>query len=345
METTYLELITTGSGAYRDVTTLLEENGIRMDDAVQKTFGYFSGDQLIGTASTCENTIRSIAVKKNYQGSNVLAEMLNEIILVLYEAGFQNQFIYTKCLYADTFKHLGFFEIERVEPDVVLLERQPNGIQNFATYLETFRVVGDAIGAIVMNANPFTLGHQYLIETAAKQCDFLYIFVVAAEHSAFKHEDRYKMIVDGTAHIANVMVIHGGQYIISDATFPNYFLKQASDATRVQAVLDLKIFSRYFAAALKINRRFIGEEPYCQTTSAYNEAMKVILPEAGIEVIEIPRRMVDDTWISASRVRNLLKENDLEGAAELVPETTFKFLKSPKGRQTIGRIKRSTSRH
>ena len=40
-------------------------------------------------------------------------------------------------------------------------------------------------GAVVMNCNPLTLGHRYLIEQALKQCDYLMIFVVQEDKSFF----------------------------------------------------------------------------------------------------------------------------------------------------------------
>ena len=345
MEVRYLEHIRRNSADWPNVISMLADNNIKLDDAVEETYGYYKGSQLIGTASTCENTIRSIAVRRAYQGTNTIAEMLGEVMALLYEKGFQNLFIYTKCENAETFKHIGFFEVERVEPDVILLERQPNGIGSYTHYLTAFKVPYDNIGCIVMNANPFTLGHLYLVETAAAACDFLYIFVVAAEHSVFSYEDRYKLIIDGTAHLKNVMVIHGGQYMISDATFPNYFLKNESQSTQIQALLDLKIFSRYFTKALNITKRFIGEEPYCKTTRQYNDTMKALLPEKGVKVIEIQRKTFEGDAISASSVRNLLKQGNVEEASKRVPLSTANFFKTPRGKETIRRIKQSTSRH
>ncbi len=41
------------------------------------------------------------------------------------------------------------------------------------------------IGGIVMNCNPFTLGHKYLVEYAAREMDYLYLFVVEEDLSFF----------------------------------------------------------------------------------------------------------------------------------------------------------------
>ncbi len=76
-----------------------------------------------------------------------------------------------------------------------------------------------------MNANPFTLGHQFLVEKAAKECDWLHLFVVQEEGSEFSFFDRFEMIKAGTRHIDNITIHPGSKYIISRATFPTYFIK------------------------------------------------------------------------------------------------------------------------
>lgn len=53
------------------------------------------------------------------------------------------------------------------------------------------------IGSIVMNCNPFTLGHRYLVEEASRQSDLLYIFVVEEDKSDFPFEDRFNMVKAG----------------------------------------------------------------------------------------------------------------------------------------------------
>ncbi len=77
-----------------------------------------------------------------------------------------------------------------------------------------------------MNANPFTLGHRHLVEQAAAQCDALHLFVVREDASFFPFSARLEMVRAGVAHLPNVVVHEGSQYIISRATFPAYFLKE-----------------------------------------------------------------------------------------------------------------------
>ncbi|MBF4695292.1 [citrate (pro-3S)-lyase] ligase [Fusibacter ferrireducens] len=330
---------------WQDILNLIEMNDIKLDPNVEHTFGIFKEDKLLGTASTLSNTIRSIAINSQEKGSNILGELIHEVMQFLYDEGYSNIFIYTKCESAKSFEHIGFYEIERVESKVVLLERKPHGIKNFACYLKSFKTTHDHVGAIVMNGNPFTLGHQYLVEYAASNCDFLYIFVVDSTHTSFPSDDRYKLILSGTSHLDNVYVIKGSDYIISDATFPTYFLKRPEEGTQIQTELDLKIFGHYFAESLNITKRFVGTEPYCGTTSLYNEQMKRILPHYGVEIVEIPRKVFGTDAISASRVRVLLAKGNMKDVKKLVPESTYQYFKTVQGKQVIEKLKDSTSRH
>lgn len=186
------------------------------------------------------------------------------------------------------------------------------------------------VGAIVMNCNPFTLGHRYLIETASSQCDKLYIFVVEEDKSVFPFEDRLKLVMEGVKDLDNVTVLHSGNFIISALTFPGYFNKSVDNNVSVDTSDDLTLFAKYIAPTLGINIRFAGEEPIDYITRQYNETMEELLPKHGIEFIEIPRKTMGDSVISASRVRKLLLEDNFDEIAEIVPETTLEYLKKNK---------------
>lgn len=181
-------------------------------------------------------------------------------------------------------------------------------------------------GAIVMNCNPFTLGHRYLIEQSAKKVDYLYIFVVEEDKSFFPFEDRINLVKAGTKGITNLIVVPSGKLIISSVTFPGYFLKDSPDCVSVDTSLDVDVFARYIAKPLKITKRFVGEEPLDRVTRSYNDNMKEILPRYGIQVDEIPRKQEQGNVISASRVRKALKTGDFGSIRHLVPETTLNYL-------------------
>lgn len=182
-------------------------------------------------------------------------------------------------------------------------------------------------GSIVMNCNPFTKGHRYLIELASRQVDRLYIFVVKEDKSFFKYDDRYEMVRLGTADLKNVVVVSSGKFIISSLTFPEYFMKDYVKEKNFDVSMDVETFCKYIAPPLNIKKRFAGEEPFDPVTLNYNENMQRILPEYGMEFCEIPRLALDDSRvINATEVRRLLKEKDFDSIQEYVPKSTLELL-------------------
>lgn len=182
-------------------------------------------------------------------------------------------------------------------------------------------------GSIVMNCNPFTKGHRYLIEYAAKQVERLYVFVVKEDKSFFKYEDRFEMVKQGTADLKNVVIVSSGKFIISSLTFPEYFMKDYVKEKNFDVSMDVETFCKYIAPPLNIKKRFAGEEPFDPVTLNYNENMRRILPTYGMEFCEIPRLALDEKRvINATEVRRLLKERDFEAISDYVPETTLTIL-------------------
>lgn len=197
-------------------------------------------------------------------------------------------------------------------------------IDNIKMY-HNFSSGGGIIGACVMTCNPFTKGHYYLIQYAAKQVELLYIFIVEEDNFFFPFEDRLKMVCEGVKDLKNVIVLPGGKFIISKATFKNYFEKELCQDTIIDAAKDIMIFRDYIAPALDISKRFIGEEPTDNITNQYNHLLKESLPDK-VDVIEIPRKKVNKDIISASKVRTYLEENKWIEIEKLVPRTTLNYL-------------------
>ena len=144
----------------------------------------------------------------------------------------------------------------------------------------------------------------------------------------FEPQDRLEMIKAGTADIENCRVYESKRYLVSRATFPAYFIRDEEHADEVKSEIDITLFSERIAPVLRIQKRFVGREPFSPVTAAYNEKMKEMLPEHGIELIEIPRLEtgLPSVAVSASRVRELIKSGDLESVRSLVPETTFEII-------------------
>lgn len=177
-------------------------------------------------------------------------------------------------------------------------------------------------GVVVMNCNPFTLGHRYLIEQAAKQVERLFVMVVREDCSLFAYAERKAMVEQGVAHLKNVTVIDGSEYAISQATFPTYFLKRLDDAADTQMLLDLDLFRRHIAPALGTTVRFVGTEPTDQLTRRYNQLMHEVLAD----VREIARLEKKGNAVSASRVRKAMEQGDMSTIRQLVPPTTLPYI-------------------
>ena len=290
-------------------------------------------DAVVGTGSLCGNVLKYIAVSETMQGEGGAASIVSELVRHAYTCGRRKLFLFTKPQNEYLFRSLGFFRLAATD-GAVYMENSRSGLKNYLDSLEKGRGVQ---GAIVANCNPFTLGHKYLMETAAAQVDSLHVFILSensAENAEFSAEARFELVKRGTKHIKNLLLHRSGDYIISHSTFPTYFIKDKADAGRINADLDLTLFGSAIAPALGITKRFVGTEPFCAVTRAYNERMKQILPKYGVEVIEIPRI----GGISASLVRKAMAEGNLELVSKIVPETTMECRELGAGNQKSSEV-------
>ena len=298
---------------------------LHYDDQIEATVNLMdSNGAIAATGSLHDNVLKCIAVAKDYQGYGLSARIVTQICNLAVERGKTHLFLFTKPDNKQMFLDMGFYPILETKA-VLLAENRKNGIKNYVEGLE--RRDGDSVGAIVVNCNPFTNGHRYLIETAARRCDVLHLFVLSEDKSEFPADARYELVRQGVADLPNVLLHRTSDYLISSAVFPTYFIKEKSKAEDANCELDIRIFCEYFARGLNITRRFVGTEPNCGVTNAYNAAMKALLPEYGVELIEIERKQLDGVPISASTVRRLLHEGDMRAVERLVPPTTFAYLK------------------
>lgn len=302
----------------------LARAGLEADQNVERTVLIWDEGELIATGSRQGNLLKCIAVDEFRQGEGLTATILTQLRQDAFAAGYRHLFLYTKPKNQYMFSSLFFYPVAQTR-DVLLMEDKPNGIQSFLDSL-TPQVCDGVVGAAVMNCNPFTLGHQHLIQTAAAQCDRLYVFVLSEDKSQFSATDRLALVKAGTAHLPNVTVLPTGPYLISSATFPTYFLKDREQAQTVQCLLDIEIFVRYYAPKFHITHRFVGTEPLSAMTDQYNKALMEHLPDKGIQLHLIPRLESEGIPISATTVRSLLSTGQKEALAKLVPATTLEYL-------------------
>ena len=323
----------------QEVRDLLAAEGLGLDPHLDYTAGLYEGNRLIATGSFYRDTLRCLAVDSDHQGEGLMARIVTHLVNELFARGRRDLFIYTKKQAAQNFTALGFYEIVSLD-EIVFLENRRHAFERYIDSLEKPHLQeGARVGAIVMNANPFTLGHRYLAEQAAARCEALHLFMVSEDISAFPRVVRERLIIAGVSDLKNVYTHPTGPYLVSSATFPSYFIRSDDALTLAQAKLDAKVFSR-IAKALAITDRFVGEEPLSPATALYNRAMNELLPEAGVKLHIFERKSDDGVQpISASRVRALLKEGKLEEVRSLVPDTTYEFLESGEGRKIIEGIK------
>ena len=322
-----IELIYNISGRKREIwAAFLQKLALAADEAVEATCLVWEDGTLIATGSRQENILKCIAVDPMHQGEDLTATVLTSLRQDAFRAGHKHLFLYTKPRNHFLFSSLFFYPIAKTG-DVLLMEDRPGGVKDFVESLPA-PVKSGRIGAAVMNCNPFTKGHRYLIESAAKECDHLYVFVLSEDKSQFSAEDRINLVKAGTADLPNVTVLPTGPYLISSATFPTYFLKEREKAQTVQCLLDIEVFTKYYAPHFGITHRFVGTEPLSRMTDQYNQALLEHLPQAGITVHEIPRLETGGIPISASFVRSLLGKGQGELLKTLVPDTTFRYLEA-----------------
>lgn len=337
-----LELHPTIPRQRRQIEMFLQTNGLRYDDV-----DYYaaivdeSSDEMIAGGGLKGSVIKCVAVADGHKGEAVANVIVSHLIAKANAEGCQCVKLYTKPDNRQLFESLSFRLIAE-SPNAILMETGVGGIEKYSEELRVKSeelgvkseelkndesVVSNArkpIGVIVMNANPFTLGHRFLVEQSSELVERLYVVVVREDCSMFSYNERKAMVSQGVRDIGNVVVVDGSDYAVSAATFPTYFLKQLSDATDTQIILDLDLYRRRIAPALGATIRFFGSEPTDPLTRRYNELMHQQLGEEHVH--EIQRKQQEGSAISASRVRKAMMEGCIWDAIQLVPPTTIPYI-------------------
>lgn len=336
----------------RRVEAFLTANGLRLaplDRYVVVTRDE-DGNEILAGGGLDGNVIKCVAVSESARSEGLMNILVSRLIAIAREEGRESVKAFTKPENEGIFKSLGFGLLASA-PKAILMENGRGGLPEYRKYLASLARPGRN-GAIVMNANPFTKGHRYLVEQAASQVDNLYVIVVKEDRSRFPYVERKAMIEAGCAGLDNVVVCEGSDYAISAATFPTYFLKKLDDATDTQIALDLDLFVNHIAKPLGVTVRFAGSEPEDALTRRYNELMAEILPGTSVAVvrqahqpdselvkgsalrqarrpidfIEIPRLEQNGNPISATSLRRALDKGNLKEAMEYIPKSTVPYL-------------------
>ncbi|MDA3865811.1 MAG: hypothetical protein PF489_03565 [Salinivirgaceae bacterium] len=314
---------------------------------------YTLNNEIIGTGSYQNHILKYVAVAKKYRATAAFSQIVTHLMDRLLQKH-KHIFVYTLPRNTQVFEGLGFTEIATAPPLFSVLEFGYENIKTYQDYLRSKKmdVSTGPVSALVVNCNPFTNGHKYLIEKAAMESRVLYLFVVEEDKSSFPFSVRWNLIEEGTKHLPNVVMLRGGHYVVSGIIFPSYFIKDQpqSQISQKQAELDIRTFIRYITPVLGIEKRYVGTENYCKTTAAYNDAMKTFLPPVGIELIEVPRLQLsnaadEEQIVSASIIRQAIKNNELDQYLQFLPECTKSFLLSEEGMAVRRKIEESEGRH
>ena len=341
------------------IEAFLKRNGLRFDDMHYYAAVTDDDGEMIAGGGLKGNVIKCVAVDDAHKGEAIANTLISHLIAHANEEGHSNVKLFTKPKNRQLFESLSFRLLAEA-PEAVLMETGIGGINNTVEALKKIKEEGEVCkennqeckkeektnlnittpqhlnpspsqpltlstphrGVVVMNCNPFTLGHRYLIEQAAKQVERLFVMVVREDCSLFAYAERKAMVEQGVAHLKNVTVIDGSEYAISQATFPTYFLKRLDDAADTQMLLDLDLFRRHIAPALGATVRFVGTEPTDRLTRRYNQLMHEVLAD----VRETARLEKDGNAVSASRVRKAMEQGDMSTIRQLVPPTTLPYI-------------------
>lgn len=341
------------------IEAFLKRNGLRFDDMHYYAAITDDDGEMIAGGGLKGNVIKCVAVDDAHKGEAIANTLISHLIAHANEEGHSNVMLFTKPKNRQLFESLSFRLLAEA-PEAVLMETGIGGLGDTVEALKKIKEEGEVCkennqeckkeektnlnittpqhlnpstpqpltattplrGVVVMNCNPFTLGHRYLIEQAAKQVERLFVMVVREDCSLFAYAERKAMVEQGVAHLKNVTVIDGSEYAISQATFPTYFLKRLDDAADTQMLLDLDLFRRHIAPALDATVRFVGTEPTDRLTRRYNQLMHEVLAD----VREIARLEKEGNVVSASRVRKAMEQGDMSTIRQLVPPTTLPYI-------------------
>lgn len=306
------------------VKAFLRSCELDWDESISFTAVLMDDDEVAATASLDGGTIKCVAVSPAHQGEDLTARILTEVFQEAARLGREHLLLYTKPKNSHLFAPLGFHPVVRT-PGCLLMENRRGGLARFLEGIE--KPQGQPVGCVVANCDPFTMGHRRLIEAAAEDCAWVHVFILSEDRGMFTTAQRLAMAREGLCDLPNVLVHPTGPYMVSSSTFPTYFIKDKAQAGEIHCELDVRLFGEKIAPALSIARRYVGTEPVCAVTAQYNSTMKKLLPEYGVEVIELERYAVSGEIVSASRIRSLIREKRMDALAGLLPASTLMHLR------------------
>lgn len=344
---------------FAEAENLLRQRGLALPKDIDLGLGAYEENSLIGAGFLSGSIICGIGVAARHEGLGLSAAIVSALINRAAAKGIHSLRLFTKSAEAKKFAALGFSLCVKTDSAVLLELGYPNYSDWIHLTNQKLTHHADGVpaskkdcsrkiplGAVIMNANPFTLGHRYVVEKTLEHSSRAVVFVVEEDLSAFPLQVRSRLVTEGLRDLEKAVVLPGGPYMVSRASFPSYFTGK-EDHARVHAELDCTLFAERIAPDLGIGLRVVGTEPYCPVTAMYNEALRRILPQNGIICLEVPRLVTGDgATVSASHVRARLAEKGGDASfADMVPASTAAFLSSDEAEVIRKSLKKPPSRH
>lgn len=327
----------------REIREFLESFGVKYDNP-ERTVVVRDNGKIVGSGSIDGLVMKYFFMDENYKGQGILPMIYTDLLNYLLENNILSHYVFTTPNNKVIFEGIGLQEVYSTER-VTLLE---GGFSSYNKWVESIKGQLNSSakirGAIVANCNPMTKGHRYLMDYAKDRVDELVVFIVEEDKSTFSTEERFSIVFNEFKNDDKVKVVLGGPYIISQATFPTYFIKKIDESTDIYTELDAKIFANRIAKDLDIDIRFVGDEPIDILTANYNEKLLNNSKEGNLSLVKIDRIQDNGDYISASIVRKLLGEGKICQAYSLVTDSTVKFLKSDTGQEKIKEIQEEWSK-
>lgn len=316
----------------KKLKSFLNNNDLSYDDKISFSIIILDSlNNIIATGSLNNNIIKCVAIDNNHRNENLTSTIITHLLKEAINQGNRKLFLFTKISNEKIFNQLGFYTIEKTDK-ILLMENTKFGFTNYINEIisdnKNYNIKDNSkIGCIIANCNPFTNGHLYLMSEAAKQCDYLHVFILSGNNHYFSEEDRYQLVQKGLVGIDNIIIHKAKEYILSPLVFPTYFLKDELQTSSINCELDIRIFLNKIVPALNISQRFVGTEPKDLVTNSYNNELIKNLKNTNVKLNIINRKEIGGNVISASTVRALIDDKKLKEIKKYVPNSTYEFIK------------------
>lgn len=183
---------------------------------------------------------------------------------------------------------------------------------------------------VVLNANPFTTGHRYLVSLARSRSRHVLVLVIQGRPESggrgnhentgivFPFGERLRMTKEGLSDMDGITVIPSGPYVISRDDFPADFLSDEMGKVPAHAALDSMVIC-HVCNSLGIRSIFAGDEPRDEMSEIHLNALRTACAGSGIQLRVAERKRLGERYISSSMVRQDIADGNMEEAVLLAP--------------------------